>query len=187
MEARLVALEPIFGRDRARVSRTASELHAIRSGGASQMTGTGRDVIALEAEGADGARAEARLRRAGIAGTRAIDPLGQGEALGERERATVTVPEAPVRMDQHAERRAVRRLRSRRPALEGQPRRAFERIKRHGAELERQPTNDAARPAIERVRVALRSFWRRGESRPLAAPPEPRPYARAPRRAIRAR
>src|SRR5260370_15830742 len=129
MEARLVLLEPMIGTDRTRVSRTASELHAILSGCASQLTSTGRDVIALGAEGADGAHAEARLRRAGIAGARAIDPLRQSEALGEGERTTVTVPEAPVRMDQHAERRAVHRLRSRRPALEGQPRRGFRRGK----------------------------------------------------------
>src|SRR6266568_324124 len=173
MEARLALLESMIGTDRTRVSRAASELHAILSGRASQMAGTGRDVIALEAKGADGARAEARFRRAGIAGTRSIDLLRQSEALGEGKRAAVTVPEAPVRMDQHAERRAVHRLRSRRPALEGQPRRAFERIKRHGTEVERQPANDAARPAIERVRVAVQSFRRRGKSRPLAAPYEP--------------
>src|SRR5689334_23793327 len=103
MEARLVLLEPMIGTDRTRVSRTASELHAILSGCASQVTATGGDVIVLEAERANGARAEARLRRASVAGTRAIDPLRQSEALGERERASVTVPQAPVRMDQHAE------------------------------------------------------------------------------------
>src|SRR5947207_5082090 len=172
MEARLVLLEPMIGTDGTCIPRAASEFHAIPSGGASQMIGASGDVIALEAEGADGARAEARLRRAGIARIRAIDPLRQGETLGKGERPTVTVPEAPVRMDQHAQRRAVYRLRSRRPALERQPRRSFERIKGHGAKFERQPANDAARPAIERVRGAVQSFRRRGESRPLAAPHE---------------
>ena len=109
MEACLIGLKPMLHADRARVPRAASELHAILSGCASEMTGAGRDVIALDGEGADGARAEAWLRRARIARARSLDAIRKSETLGEGERAPVTVPEAPVWMDQHAQSRAMYR------------------------------------------------------------------------------
>src|SRR5215470_13080184 len=127
MEPRLVAPESMIRTDRTRVARAASELEALRSGDASEMAGAGFDVVALEGEGADGTGGEAGLGRAGVAGTRALDALRQRPTLREGQCAPVAVPEPPIRVDQHAQHRAMHGLRLHGPALERQPGRPFER------------------------------------------------------------
>src|SRR5260370_17734066 len=102
MEPRLVAPEPISRTDRTGLARPASELEAIRSGGASEMTGAGLDIIALEGEGDDRTRGETRLRRAAVAGTWALDALRQRHSLGESDRPPIAMPEPPLPLDQHA-------------------------------------------------------------------------------------
>src|SRR5579859_1176618 len=128
METSLLRRKTMIGTDGACVAGSAPELETISSARAAEMRGAGADIIALERESADGARAEARLRDAGVARARAIDAHRQRQALGESERAAVAVPESPLRMDQHTQRRAMHRLRPHRPALERQPRRAAEGI-----------------------------------------------------------
>src|SRR5260370_23983091 len=179
MEPCLVAPEAMSRTDRTRLARPASELEAIRSGGASEMTGAGLDIIALEGEGADRTRGETRLRRAAVAGTWALDALRQRHALGESERAAIAVPEAPIPVDQHAQRRAMHRLRLHGPALERQPGRALEGIERVGAERGRKPVDDAPRPAVERIWPTVGSFRRGCENRPLCPPDEAREHQRA--------
>src|SRR5207245_350988 len=107
--------------DRAGASRAASAVEAVAAVRAAKMTGAGVDVVPLGAEGSDGTGGQTRFRKAAIARVAAVDGRRNRPACSYGERAAVAVPEAPLRMDQHAERRPVDRLRLQRPALERQP------------------------------------------------------------------
>src|SRR5437764_14892669 len=115
------------------------------------MTGAGIDVIALGAEGADRTGAEAGFRAAPIARAVVAGWRRHCPEFGKGEGAAIAVPEAPTGVDQHAERRAMDRLRLHGPALERQPGRALEGIERLGPELGRERGDDAPRPAVDRI------------------------------------
>ena len=172
METRLVMPIAMRHPDRTRFACPAAELDAVLARGAAEMISAAMDVVALESESIDGARRETRLGGAGIAGTRAIDTRRQYEVLGEGEGAAVAVPESPIRMDEHPQRRPMHRLRFHGPALERQPRRSAEGIEGDGTELGRELTDDAPGPAVERMDAAVGRFPRCGERRPLRAPDE---------------
>src|SRR3569832_2667125 len=145
MEGRLRRCMLVGVTDRAGAPRPAAALEAVAALAAAKMPGAGIDVIALGAEGAHRAGGQAGFRPAPIAWVARAGLRRNRPARGKGEGAAIAVPEAPARMIQHAERRAVDRLRLHGPALEGQPGLAFEGIERLGAELGREPVDHAPR------------------------------------------
>src|SRR5579862_2590760 len=107
MEARLLRTEAMLGTDRTRLAHPASKFHAVVALGAPDMARAGADIELLGGVGADRARAETRLRGADVAGARPLEPFRKSETLRKNERAAIAVPEAPIRMNQHAERRGM--------------------------------------------------------------------------------
>src|SRR6185312_6721892 len=94
----------------------------------------GRYVETRRSEGAHGAGGEARLVQAAVARARPPVRRRQIDHLGESQRAAISMPQAPVGMDQDPERRGMDRLGLLGPALEREEGRAAEGEERGCAE-----------------------------------------------------
>ena len=173
MEMRLIRPVAIVRPDGAGAAGAAAEAHAIRAGRHGYMADAGRHIIAVAAECPDRAGRKAGLGGAAVAWAGAQVGMGQRDPLGERQRAAIGMPKAPVGMDQDAERRRMDRLRAPCPALERQVGRTAEREERSGPEHGRQLPDQAAGPAIQRMGRAVVRLGRCFESQPLQIAHQP--------------
>ncbi len=148
------------------------------------MGDAGGHVVTRRTESIDRARRQARNLPAQLfarARHTACPGGGRVNAFGESQRATIGVPQAPVGVDQDAERGGMDGLGLLRPALERQEGWAAEGEERRRAEPVRQPTDHTPRPAVERIGLAVgclrrigerpASFRRAGGTRPAPASP----------------
>ena len=85
----------------------------------------------------------------------------------DEECAAVGVPKTPAWMDEQSNRRGVKAFGAPSPALKGMPRGAIERKEGRGRELCGHGVNDAPRPAVERIGLAIAHFWGVPEKPPL--------------------
>jgi len=80
------------------------------------------------------------------------------------------MPQATVGMDQHAKRRWMHRFGLFRPTLKRRPGRTVKGEYRRGAQSHCDHTQNASRPAIERVRHTVGGFRRSRKRRPMLTP-----------------
>lgn len=160
-----VAMPGAYG---AGAAGAATFLHTICTTRGLDVRDAGGDVIAFHRESIDRTGGQTRLVRATV--TRPWPSIGrrQFERLAKRQRAAPGMPQAPIGMDQHAERRWMYRFRFLRPAEEGQPRRTLKRKQRRRAELMCEVANDAQRPAVQRIGRAVVCFRRVPEMPPVS-------------------
>src|SRR5690606_11105777 len=106
--------------------RPASEAEAVLAVWPCQMGGADRHVVVSGREGPDRAGGEAGPIRAGLAWARPVVPRRQRYLLRKGEGSAIGMPQAVVRMNQHADRGGMDRFGAPRPSLEREIGRAVE-------------------------------------------------------------
>jgi hypothetical protein len=169
VESGLLFRIPLVGCDRARSACGAGSDPAILTGAFKMLPAGDVVIIALGREGRDRASRETRAARALFARVRIVHPRAQVQPLSESKCPAVGMPEAPFRMNEQAQHRAMHRLRLQRPRLKIQRRIAAERVKGRRAVLGRESADQPLGPSVERVRQTVASLRRSRKQWPLIA------------------
>ena len=165
------------GRTRCRPAVLASALEVLP---------TGCVVVgAVRHEGGDWASRKAGPFRTLIAGIWAIFARGELKPFSKPECSAVGMPQAPFRMNEQTQGRAINRLGFQRPALEIEPGRPAEGIERRAVKISRDLIYQSLRPSVERIGKAVIGLWRGREHRPLVAACPAQQHDRQGRCAIR--
>src|SRR6185503_19143872 len=125
---------PVLRTNGASAAGTAPDGDTVCASRIGDMPRAGRHIETYWREGVHRAGRQTRLVQAAVAGTGPPIRLRQVDLLREGQRAAISVPQAPVGVDQDAERGRIDRLGLLCPALEGQEGRAAEGEERGGAE-----------------------------------------------------
>ena len=166
MECGLRRIVSRLAPDRACMSGEAPRTETPCAGTAFDVGDASVDVVAARGERADRAGRQARAIRAALAGAGTVVSRWQGQPFAERDRASVRVPQAEVRVHQRSDGRGVHRTRLLRPSDERQPGRAAEGKVRCAAERPCETRDHAPAPSVEGVRRAVVRFIRCCEDGP---------------------
>jgi hypothetical protein len=104
MKLHLGAAITVLHSDGAGEASAAASIHAVNACEGADMCGAGLDIISSRREGADRTGGQARFLGAAFAGAGATIGFRQVKPLVEGQGAAPSVPQTPVRMDQHADR-----------------------------------------------------------------------------------
>jgi len=138
--------------------------------GALEVLPAGSVVVrAARREGGDRASRKARPLRALVAGIWAIFARAELKPLSKPECSAVGMPQAPFRMNEQTQGRAMDRLGLQRPALEIKPGGSAKWIESRAAELCRDLIYQPLGPSVEGIGKTVTGLLRGREHRPLVA------------------